>query len=375
MGFLLLLLLSAVGLSLASDGGLLFRPRFEHAEARNDGLKPANALTFRLALWKEGFQNPLGFRFELTAVGVLLDRFYPQREGYAKVAEENRLRPTELYAYYRTRFLELRAGRFRVRLGDERLIGSVDWRQMPQTFDAVALFFSEAPWKFEAYYLLARKGVLNSLSTDAGEDGPFNRSPVLVFSLKPTGGFEFSAYYLDLSEVSETGGAFLGWEGKRLSLFFDYAVQRGGTSGDWASMVRAWVRLGPLTAGFERLKPSFTTPLATLHRFNGYADAFLAYTASSNDWGLWDLYATAVFKTSAGRAEVSLHRFRSVRRLPTGGRDFGRELDLVWTFQPLKNLSLGLKAALYEPDGEGCDLFYCRRTFRFWLWSTFAFSF
>ncbi|MFT6030425.1 MAG: hypothetical protein ACI8O8_002170 [Oleiphilaceae bacterium] len=68
---------------------------------------------------------------------------------------------------------------------------------------------------------------------------------------------------------------------------------------------------------------SCETPLATLYKFNGWADVFLNTPAD----GLTDLYASAAGKVSGGKWMVAYHEFDS----DEGSTDLGSELDISFS--------------------------------------------
>ena len=117
-----------------------------------------------------------------------------------------------------------------------------------------------------------------------------------------------------------------------------------------------------LGGGYELLggngAQSFKTPLATLHKYNGFADKFLATPGN----GLKDLYFKAGYKFSDGAIKglavtVFYHDFRAEE----GGAKYGSEIDWVVAKKLNKNLSLLFKGAHYSADTHGTD------TNKFWL--------
>jgi hypothetical protein len=128
---------------------LLFRPRYEYVDEHNNK-KNANALTTRVAIGAQIdkiFQVPnLSAYLEATYVGALIDDYYPQKGtsanisgNYATVADPDITRITEAYIKYKFNKTSFIFGRTRLNLDDQRFIGSVDWRQMPQTFGIIGI--------------------------------------------------------------------------------------------------------------------------------------------------------------------------------------------------------------------------------------------
>ena len=103
----------------------------------------------------------------------------------------------------------------------------------------------------------------------------------------------------------------------------------------------------------------FSTPLATLHAFNGFADVFL----TTPEDGLKDLYLKAVVPVGGKlKATAVFHEFRFEN---TSGR-VGRELDLVVGYKINEHLSATGKFARYEGTSRGTGIAGANVT-KFWL--------
>jgi hypothetical protein len=98
----------------------------------------------------------------------------------------------------------------------------------------------------------------------------------------------------------------------------------------------------------------FQTPLATGHKFNGWADKFLATPAG----GLRDLYLSAERKVKGFRLLGVYHDFQS----DAGSTDYGTELNLL-VVKPLGEVfTFGAKFAKYDADMSATN------TEKFWTW-------
>lgn len=122
-----------------------------------------------------------------------------------------------------------------------------------------------------------------------------------------------------------------------------------------------------LTAGYEVLEGdganAFQTPLATLHKFNGWADAFLNTPAA----GLEDAYLSASYKISGTDSIVDGTKLAAVYHdfdsNDSSSGDFGDEVDLSigksFTLpdvgQPFKGVDVLLKYADYDGDSGVAD--------------------
>jgi len=123
------------------------RPRYEYVNTDNT-VGDANAYTVRAAV---GIQADLfqidGLSTYLEATGVfgggdfwsLSNNDIADKGIYNVVADPNQTRFTQAYVDYKFGDTLIRAGRQAVNLDNLRFIGTVDWRQMPQTYDAVAV--------------------------------------------------------------------------------------------------------------------------------------------------------------------------------------------------------------------------------------------
>lgn len=265
--------------------------------------------------------------------------------------------------------LRVRAGRQRIILDDARFIGNVGWRQLEQTFDAVRARFEPHPaLKIDYSYLWE---VNRIFGPDADRDFDSDSHLVNVrYTGLPLGTLAGFAYLLDLEEAggeglsSRTFGA--RWTGRHAlaeARALDWAASlafqedHGPNPADF----RAWYGAAELKltgraglsggAGFELLGSDpgdgvFTTPLATGHKFNGFADAFLATPPG----GLRDTYlfiGSPLPEPLEGTWRLTGHHFTGDR----SGGDLGWEIDAVASHRVNEHLSLLTKVAHF--DGEG----------------------
>ena len=371
---------------------LKFRPRWEYVDVANNGLKTANAGTARFQLGQLIKATPaLKFYWEVTAVTLFYDHYAPEKKGYEFVADEDGLRITQLYAEYRWKFLDTKIGRQVINIDNQRFIGAVNWRQMPQTFDAARVDVS--PLKkvdLTAIYLVSRQGVLDKLSTDPFEDEPFNHSVLLHIGLKPYKGVNAALYSYNLKKNSDTYGVNvhgnIPFRGFKLNYWGEYAYQivHNGKVWDTANYYHLeggasykWEAFTPFaTLGYEHFDQHFITPLATLHKFNGWADVFLKYTATTDTYGLNDAYATLGVKNKKfGKFLATYHYFTPDKDFPQGGDKFGDEVDLLWTKKLKKNISVLVKFAKYNADDDAKQAGVGDKdTTKFWVMLNFAFG-
>ena len=115
--------------------------------------------------------------------------------------------------------------------------------------------------------------------------------------------------------------------------------------------------------GFESLgsdaNVGFSTPLATLHIFQGFADKFL----NTPNEGIDDLYLKASGKIGKLNMVASYHQFES----EVGSIDYGNEFNFNATYPVYKNTNFLLRYANYSADDFAVD------TNKLWAMMTFTF--
>jgi hypothetical protein len=177
------------------------------------------------------------------------------------------------------------------------------------------------------------------------------------------------AYLLDFDEAPQLSSQSLGAryegnhavrEGLSLAWALEYAHQTD--AGDNPLDVDASYGLVELRvkvadadffAGYERLSgvsaspdpagsPAFQTPLATLHKWQGWADKFLTTPSA----GVEDTYVGVNAKRSIWRAQAVWHDFAA----EATGLDYGSEIDLLVACTIAKRYEVMLKFADYSAD-------------------------
>lgn len=265
----------------------------------------------------------------------------------------------------------LKAGRQAIDLGNQRYIGSVSWRQNQQTMDAAAVTW--APTKdLEVYYgylwqanRIFGSDVIFAPQTDfKGQSHLFNAT----YKGLPFGKLTTYVYSLDLHNVagdtnSNTSfGAILtgplGDSGITYYTELAHQVDSYENPADYSATYAHATLSKDLceglnaTAGAEYLGSDngigYNFPLGTNHKFNGFADRFLATPAG----GLTDLYLTLSTPLPCGvKLAGSYHYFED------DGFDvgLGQEVDLVASKDLGKGVSVLAKAARFwgqsgQPD-------------------------
>lgn len=236
-------------------------------------------------------------------------------------------------------------GRQRINLDDQRFIGSSDFRQNEQTFDSARLLNTSIPdVTVDLIYLDRANRVLGSRSPAGRYTG--NGYLANIAYDTPAGRLTAFSYLLafDQDHPDSTRSVGLRFAGKKaldrliVNYAASYANQRPYGENTlrfdddyYAGKLGVTLRGFTADAGVEVLGGNgikgFTTPLGTLHKFNGWADEFLATPAN----GLQDRYVMAGYTSrragflSALSTTVVYHDFRSDHLdIP-----YGSECDLM----------------------------------------------
>lgn len=265
--------------------------------------------------------------------------------------------------------LSAKLGRQVITLDDHRFIGHVGWRQDQQTFDALRITTNAGIDNLEltAGYIDQVNRIFGEEADFDGESFFFNGAYALPQGPKLTG----FVYGLDFDNSPVNSSLTVGGRlaGKHTlgedqgSLIYSASVATQSDFGDnpvsydalYYAGDLAWATpsAGTLGAGIEVLGSddggfAFRTPLATLHKFNGFADVFLV----TPNAGLIDLYGYYAFKFPEGSkatAKVIAHFFQT----EDGNDDLGWELDAVSTYKLSDQITLGAKAAYFNGASGG----------------------
>lgn len=381
---------SAFGDPVPFGDGLTFDPIIDarlRYEAVDQPTVDADAVTIRLRSGFEVKHAPSHLSVLVEAEGTLaIDRKYnafpfplpgssQRRPQYGVVADPESIDLNRAQIMYRTKAFGLTLGRQRINLDDQRFVGSVGWRQNEQTFDALRAEATLGPVTLDGTYAIRQNSIFGS---EAGPRDGMDGDLVFLGAGAKLGPVTVKAYsyLLDYDEAyafansSQTygmrvAGAFPLSKSLKLNVAASYARQAdlGRNPSEYeADYVLGELGLGyqgfTLTGGYEQLgadkgaAKAFQTPLATLHKFNGWADLFLNTPAN----GLQDTYvslAKAFAKVKAVQGlnvNIAYHDFRS----DTGSVKFGTEWDASLGFRT-RQVGWLVKYANYDADRFGVD--------------------
>lgn len=271
--------------------------------------------------------------------------------------ENNEL--NQLFVKYSVNQFTAKVGRQKMIFDNAAHVGNVGWRQNEQTFDAALLSYKAD--NFSATYAYA-----NRVNRIFGDNSPITGLLPLeaiegtyhflngTFSVA---GHKFTGYVYDLDfdalfdDVTTYGGSsnFSLGGGK---LYTEYAFQVNDTDGDSASYAHVnytkKVSSYTLKGGIEYLEEGFTTPLATVHAYNGFADRFignrLGLGGNALPEGLTDIYGMVGTKVGG----VALKGFAHYYKDDSFDQDYGWEFDFVAAKKLTENAKLVSKFAYYD---------------------------
>lgn len=369
--------LSAEGFTLFSDAKVNgeVRTRYENVSVEDSTKKDADAFTVRATLGLEAKVlgiDGLTMKLDGTTVQSIGAENYNSstngHTGYEIVKDPETTRFSQSFLQYKLGKTAAKVGRQIVNLDNERFVGSVDWRQMMQSFDAAVISDTTIDnVTLIGGYVWGVKGITN-LPVSETDSILLNGSYTVNDMLKVT------AYDYMLSSLHDTTG--LALTGNlpisvaKIDYRAEYASQgdasRDTTGGAVNKQANAYYyNLDTLAnisgilvgVGYEFLsgstgtdgKTAFSTPLATLHKFNGWADKFLTTPTG----GLCDASVTLGYTAPGlGKAMIVYHDFETDVAM-AGKSDLGSEWDALYTnaIPGIKGLS-GLAKAAYYKGGD-----------------------
>ena len=349
------------------------RLRFEQVD--QDGIpEQANAITLRGRL---GFETGKFWDTTLLAEG---EGTWPLQSDYNSTTNGKTQFPVvadpESYEVNRLALANtslpdtaITLGRQRITQDNQRFVGPSDWRQNEQTFDALRIVNrSVKHLSFDLTYL-------NQVNRVFGKDSPVGHYSGDTYLANisyelPLGKLTAFGYWLDFKEAPTDSTTTAGlryaldhtFGGVKLVGFASYASQqdRGDNPLDFSDDYAAAELIATLHgwsvgAGIEVLEgdgvKGFSTPLATLHKFQGWADKFLTTPANGIDDRYASLgYAAKGLGLDSFSATVVYHRFQAQRN----STDYGSEVDAVVQAK-YQRWSGMLKYAQYNADAFATD--------------------
>jgi len=340
------------------------------------------ALSYRTAPWR-------GFEFFIEAENVAElgdDRYRDAGRGRRGngvtdrpvVADPTGTDLNQVMLRYRGFGTDVRIGRQEISIDDERFVGPVGWRQHHQTFSAVNVANSslgrltlQYVFSNEVYRIfgdsLATANHFVHGSIDAGSAGTVKIYAYLLdFTEEAGSALSTNSFGFELTGAQDLGDA------GRVLYEAEYARQLDAA--DNPNRIRATYAHLMAGVGFEQLitarigwellggspaEGKFSTPLATVHKFNGWADKFLSTPTN----GLRDLYVSLSGSLGVFGWLATYHEFTA----DTGRACYGSEFDGQITYRSPWQQQFALKGAYYGADEFSTD------TLKLWFYTTYAF--
>jgi hypothetical protein len=273
--------------------------------------------------------------------------------------------------------LPFRFGLQEIIIDNHRFVGNVLWRQNHQTFEAARGDFTGVENLKISYSYIGRQ------HTVTGASLPMSTSHLGVsYDIGEIGTVKGYWMLLDydhemhLFKNTSTFGAFFDGSAKlsdtlELGYRLEYAKQTDSNNPDAnidadylfadLGLTVSKVRFG---IGYEVLGGSpqdgqFNTPLATLHKFNGWADKFL----TTPILGLQDLFISINAKLGRFTLTGVYHDFSS----DSGGFDWGTEFDAAVVYTAPWKQKFSIKYADYDAKDHATD------TRKLWIWTSWGF--
>jgi hypothetical protein len=359
--------------------GVELRYRFETVE-QDDRPATAEANTLRLRLnLASGTVKGFSAFAEFDHVEALGDpRYDDTRNGltqYPVVPDPEGSDLNQAWMQFSTpKGTFFRAGRQRIALDNERFISAVAWRQNEQTFDAFRIETNVHPAAVINYAYVDQ--VNRVFGPDDGLPPDTLESDSHLLNARttslPVGTLTLYGYWLDFRNApqlsADTFGAHYGGERElagnlKFSWALEYAVQQdaganaaeidadfslvelrlqGRSAGLWAGREVLSGESGVFTA---TTNPAFQTPLATPHKWQGWADKFATTPAA----GIEDIYLGVNVKAAGWTGQLVWHDFSA----EATAQDYGSEWDVSVSRKFADRYELLVKYADYAAD----DLF------------------
>jgi len=363
------------------------RPRYEMADDNVATHSKANAFTARTKL--KVTANLLGVDGLSASVGLIsVNNFgseqynwnnsanYDGLKPYATVMDPQKAMVSNAEVNYTIDKTTIHAGRGQVNLDNQRFIGTVGWRQLERSYDSVFVANNSVEnLSILAAWVYGFQGVVDKPTADTN-------TVLLHAAYKVADPLTVTAYDYMIANAHDTYGLALTGKIKMDSIAVNYRAeyaQQGNASmkihGGVADATTGLLTNAKADADYYNLdlganisgllvglnyevlsganatgtETAFTTPLATGHKFNGWADKFLA----TPDAGLQDANVRLGYKAKGiGKLLAIYHDFKTDTNIMNdvnglSASDLGSEIDVVYAnkIPGVKGLSGLLKYA------------------------------
>ncbi|MFQ3192965.1 MAG: hypothetical protein ACI936_004119 [Paraglaciecola sp.] len=353
--------------------------RYESVEQDN-ALEDARAMTLRtlLAYDTASFKG-FSAKIEMEDTRIVLGQgdYTVGPSGYnvgeySVIADPEHTELDQGYIRYKNEMFSATLGRQVITMDGQRFVGHVGWRQDRQTFDALSTKFAPAKDLTIQYAYITQRNRIFAQDADLdAKDHLINAS--YKTSLGTLTGYGYllevdnsTDNALDTYGVSFAGTTKVG--NTKLLYRAEFASQSSKSAATEYDVDYLSLEAGALFSGitakvnYELLGSDdgafgFSSPLATLHKFNGWSDQFLGTPSQ----GLIDTSISLSGKVLGGGWKVIYHNFEADDASDTVD-DLGNELNLSYVKKYGKHYSAGIKYAAYSAGDIKVD------TDKLWFW-------
>ena len=360
-----------------------FRLRYESVDQDN-AVDDATALTLRTKL---GYTTAAVSGFSATL--ELEDNRIVAGEGdytvgptgykpgeYSVIADPETTELDQAFVQYKGDMFTAKLGRQVLTYDGHRFVGHVGWRQDKQTFDGLSLTVTPTDKLTVNYaYLTQRNRIFAEAADEEVKDHLLNVSYTTPAGKLVAYSYRLKNDYGNDATMDTSGVSFSGATGTDVEVLYsaelatqtaepnntefdaDYYKLEAGVS---TSGITA--KLGYEVLGSDDGNYGFLTPLATLHKFNGWADTFIFPPAG----GLVDTSLSVAGGLAGGKWMLAYHDF-SADDDSSGVDNYGDEINAVYSKKFGKYYNAGIKYASYSADEFGVD------TDKLWVWVGMSF--
>lgn len=226
-------------------------------------------------------------------------------------------------------------GKQRIVLGNQRFVGGVAWRQHEQTYNALTAVNQSLPDTKITYSYVDKVNSFVHTNPDTSSDSHLvyaenqsidhHKITAYAFLLDDRDNFANSSQTLGARVDGQLGGLGYALEYAQQS---DYSRPSNNDFDADYEFIEVSYQLEPVkilaareVLGSDDGAGGFQTPLATKHKFNGWADQFLGTPQD----GLQDTYIGAVAGIAGATVKLFYHDFEA----DEGDMDYGDEINLA----------------------------------------------
>lgn len=356
-----------------------FNLRYESVEQDN-ALKDASALTLRTLLaYETGSFKGFSAKIEMEDTRIVFGQgdFTVGPTGYnlgeySVIADPEHTELDQGFIQYKNHGITVKLGRQVIAMDGHRFVGHVGWRQDRQTFDAFSVDYkANKDFAVKYAYVTQRNRIFAEAADLDAKDHLINLS--YQTSVGKLVGYSYllevdnnTNNALDTYGVSFTGSTRAG--DNQVLYAAEYAIQTSESAtadydADYLKLEGGAVisgitaKVGVEVLGSDHGAYGFATPLATLHKFNGWSDQFLGTPSQ----GLVDSYVSVGAKLVGGSVAVVYHSFEA-DEADALVDDLGSELNVSYVKKFTENYIVGVKYAAYSAGDIKVD------ADKLWVW-------